>query len=391
MNTIEILDRKDCCGCGSCMQKCPKQAISMVENNEGFIYPQIDKKICIECGLCCKVCPQLKEIKKLDDNVIYAIYNKDKEIQYKSSSGGFFSELASYVLEKDGCVYGAAYDKNFNVNHIEIVEKKYIDKLRKSKYVQSNINDTYKKTEKKLKDGKLVLFSGTPCQINGLKSFLCKEYENLITCDIICHGVPSQKAFNQYLRYLENVENEEIIDYDFRSKDISGYEKLGKLVTKSGKIKYLKIGLDCYYNNFLEGNIFRESCYKCHYSNMKRVGDITIGDYIGALKVQPEAYNRDGTSICIINSTKGREVFNKIKDRFNIFDTTEENVTKYNSNLNKPKERPMCRDNVYKNINDEEKFVKDLKKFMSKKSKLKSLIPNEIKLAFKKLRGNRND
>lgn len=388
MDTIEVVKKNECCGCGSCVQKCPKQAISMVENEEGFLYPQINKEKCVDCGLCNKVCPQLKTVKKVNKNIqkVYAVYNKNRDTQAKSSSGGIFTELAMYVLENNGIVYGAAYDENFKVNHIEIVKKEDINQLRKSKYIQSNINNSYKDVEKNLKENKLILFSGTPCQINGLKNFLIKEYENLITCDIVCHGVPSQKAFKQYLKYFEDKLNEKVIDYDFRCKDIKGYEKLGKLVTRSGKVKYLKIGLDCYYNNFLEGNIFRESCYNCHYSDMNRVGDITIGDYIGVLEVQPDAYSSEGTSICIINSNNGMKVFNEIKDKFNIFETTEERIKKYNSNLNQPKKRPVCRDYVYKNIDDERKFVNDLKKFMNKKSKIKSLIPNKLKLAMKKLK-----
>ena len=388
MDTIEIVKKNECCGCGSCAQKCPKKAISMIENEEGFLYPQINKEKCINCGLCSKVCPQLKDIEKVEKffHKVYAVYNKDINVQSNSSSGGVFTELAMYVLKNNGIVYGAAYDNKFKVNHIGIVKKEDIGKLRKSKYIQSNISNSYNDVEKNLKENRLVLFSGTPCQINGLKKYLVKDYENLITCDVVCHGVPSQKAFKQYLKNFEKKLNEEIIDYDFRSKGIKGYEKLGKIVTKTGKVKYLKIGLDCYYNNFLEGNIFRESCYKCHYSNMNRVGDITIGDYIGVLEMQPNAYSCAGTSICIINSNKGMTVFNEVKDKFNIFETTEEKVKKYNSNLNQPKKRPVCRDYVYKNINDERQFVNDLKKFMNKKSKIKSLIPNKLKLAMKKLK-----
>ena len=342
MNTIEIVNKNQCCGCGGCAQKCPRQAISMIEDEEGFLYPKINKQKCVDCGLCNKVCPQLKELNDIDvQHKIYALYNKDRDIQFKSSSGGVFTELAKYVLENDGVVYGAAYYDKFKVKHIEIKKIEEINKLRKSKYIQSNIRDSYRKIEQELKEKKLVLFSGTPCQVNGLKNFLIRDYENLITCDLVCHGVPSPKAFKQYLKNYENKLNEEIVEYDFRNKDIKGYEKLGKIVTKSGKIKYLKFGLDSYYNNFLEGNIFRESCYNCHYSNMKRVGDITIGDYIGVLEMQPEAYSQEGTSICIINSENGMKIFEKVKNKFNLFETTEKKIKKYNSNLNKPKKTCM--------------------------------------------------
>lgn len=389
MDTIEIVEKNECCGCSSCAQKCPKQAIHMIENKEGFLYPEIDKKRCINCGLCSKVCPQLKKIEKQEADYpkIYALYNKNEEIQIKSSSGGVFSEIARNILNKKGVVFGATYDDKFKVKHIQIENESELDKLRKSKYIQSDINDTYIAVEKELKNGRDVLFSGTPCQVFGLKSFLIKDYDNLVTCDIVCHGTPSQKSFDQYLKYLSKKMNDKIVSYDFRSKDIEGCEKIGKVTTINGKTKYLKIGLDCYYNNFLEGNIFRESCYKCHYSNMSRVGDITIGDFIGVLQMQPEAYSKRGTSICVINSKKGESFFDEIKSYFIVYESSSEKIRKYNSNLNNPKRKPNCREYIYNNINDYKRYIKDLKKNMNRKSKIKSLVPIKVKNTIKKLRG----
>ena len=388
MDTIEVLEKNECCGCSSCAQKCPQNAIKMQENEEGFLYPIIDKDKCISCGICSKVCPQLKEVKEAENGYpkAYAMYNKDEQTQLSSSSGGIFTELANYFFCENGVVFGAAYNEKFEVKHIAIFEKSEINKLRKSKYVQSNINDSYKLVEKNLKEGKKVLFTGTPCQILGLKSFLVRDYDNLITCDLVCHGVPSQMAFNQYLKFLTKKNKNTIIEYDFRSKDIKDCEKIGKVTFKNGKEKYLKIGLDCYYSNFLAGNIFRESCYKCHYSNFNRVGDITIGDFIGVLQMQPEAYSSRGTSICIINSKKGKLVFEKIKNKFNFYRTTSEKISRYNSNLNYAKKRPICRDSIYKNIDNQKKFIDDLKCNMSTKNKIKSYVPIRFKVFLKKLR-----
>lgn len=387
-NTIEILDKNDCCGCSSCAQKCPKNAIEMKENEEGFLYPIINKEKCINCGLCRKVCPQLKEIKKNNEGFpkVYALYDKDKDIQLNSSSGGVFSEIAIYVLKNNGIVYGASYDDKFNVMHTKIENENELDKLRKSKYVQSDINNTYISVEENLKSDRLVLFSGTPCQVNGLKTFLLKNYDNLITCDIVCHGVPSPKAFKQYLTYLSKKMKDDIEFYDFRCKDIEGCEKIGKVTTKRGKSKYLKIGLDCYYNNFLDGNIFRESCYQCHYSNINRVGDITIGDYIGVLQMQPEAYSKNGTSICIINTSKGEHIFNNIQNKQKVYVSDFKKISAYNSNLNAPKKRPSCRNSIYDNIDNVKEFIHDLKINMNKKVMLKSLVPIKLKNTLKMLR-----
>ena len=386
MNTIEELDKKECSGCSSCFQKCPKNAIIMKENEEGFLYPIIDKDKCINCGLCSKVCPILKNAKREgNDPKAFVMYNKNKEEILSSSSGGIFSVIANYVLENNGVVFGAAYDKELNVNHIKVSNKNELRLLRKSKYVQSNINNTYKMAEEELKNNKLVLFTGTPYQVDGLKSYLTYNYENLITCDLVCHGVPSPKAFKNYLSYLEKMQNSKIESYDFRSKDILDYEKLGKVIYKNGSIQYLKIGTDCYYNNFLVGNLFRESCYKCKYSNMNRVGDLTIGDFLGVHEVQPNLYNRNGISICIVNTNKGQELLNKLDKCFKKDDISIEKIIKYNSNLKYPVTRPCKRDTIYQNINDNELFIRDLNNSMNKKLKLKSLIPIKLKKFLKRI------
>lgn len=387
MNTIEKLDKLECCGCSSCVQKCPQHAIEMKENEEGFFYPEIDKEKCINCGLCIKVCPQLKEIKRENERYpkAYAIYNKNKEELMQSSSGGVFSAIANYVLENNGVVFGATYDENLKVKHIKVENKENLIKLKKSKYMQSEINNTYIEVEKLLKEGIYVMFSGTPCQVSGLKTFLLKEYDNLITCDLVCHGVPSTKAFLKYLKALEG-KNKKVISYDFRTKDKPEFEKLAKVEFSNNTKKYLKMGTDCFYNNFLAGNLFRESCYKCKYANMKRVGDITIGDFIGVKEVQPQVYNRDGISIVIINNKTGEKLLNILQEKLTIQATTIEKIKKYNSNLSNPTVRPKVRDQIYIDI-EGKKFIKDLKKNMSKKLMIKSLVPIKLKLLLKRIRG----
>ena len=200
---IKIENKTECMGCHACFNKCPKQAIEMVEDEKGFKYPKVNKEKCIECGLCEKVCPIINNRKILNEPKAYAIINKKDEIREKSSSGGIFTLLAEYVIKNGGVVFGAAFDENWNVKHYYVEDIQDINIFRGSKYMQSIIGNTYKQAEEFLKDDRIVLFTGTPCQIEGLKAYLGKEYDKLYTQDIICHGVPSPKVHNIYLEYLK--------------------------------------------------------------------------------------------------------------------------------------------------------------------------------------------
>ena len=202
MENISKLNKNNCTGCRMCEQICPVNAIKMIENKEGFIEPVIDKTKCINCGLCSKRCPQLNEIKREDYKMeVYAAKNKNIEEQKSSSSGGVFSVLANYVLENNGIVFGCAFNDNLIAEHIGIEDKNELYKLRGSKYVQSNTKNTFKDVKENLENSRMVLYSGTPCQIAGLKQFLGKEYDNLYTVDLVCHGVPSPKLFKKLFLY----------------------------------------------------------------------------------------------------------------------------------------------------------------------------------------------
>lgn len=392
MNTIKILDKFECCGCGSCMQRCPKQAIEMKENEEGFLYPIIDEKKCINCGLCTKVCPQLKQIKEKDTEYpkAYAMRNKNTEELKQSSSGGIFKVLANYVLENDGVVFGAAYDKELSVNHIKIEKKEELVLLQSSKYVQSNINNTYKEAEEELKKNKLVLFSGTPCQIIGLNSYLMEEYENLITCDLVCHGVPSQKLFRKYLEYLSEKFKSKVIKYNFRSKKKKGWGLISEVETEDRKIRFIEPDFDPYYSNFLDSSTYRENCYKCHYTNYNRVSNITLADFWGINGIHPKFYSEQGNSLILSNNKKGDEILLKISDKIDLLSTNINEAAKHNKNLIKPSSRPNIRDSIYNDIDsmDAQKYVQTrLKiKYTSKKI-LKAIIPTRVKKILKKARG----
>ena len=233
INNIDILNKHyKCCGCRACEQVCPKNAIKIIENEEGFWEPKVDYKLCVNCGICTKTCPQLNRREENNfSQLAYAVKNKNLEERKMSSSGGVFSLLAKYVLEKKGSVYGVAFNSNLEAEHIRITSPNDLYKLRGSKYVQSNTNNSYSKVKKDLENNLLVLYSGTSCQIEGLKRYLNKEYENLFTIDLVCHGVPSQKLFKKYLNYLEEKYNSKVIDYKFRAKERK------------------RMGIECYCNN----------------------------------------------------------------------------------------------------------------------------------------------
>ena len=392
MDTIEIVKKNECCGCGSCVQKCPKQAISMVEDEEGFLYPQINNERCINCGLCSKVCPQLKKNKEIDNEYpkAFAMRSKNNEELSKSSSGGIFSVIADYVFENDGVVFGAAYDDELNVNHIKADSRIELEPLRSSKFVQSNIGDTYKETETLLKEGRIVFFTGTPCQIAGLNSFLIKEYDNLITCDLVCHGVPSQKLFHTYIEYLSKKFNSRVVKYNFRSKEKNGWGLFSKVETEDGKIRYINPDFDPYYSNFLESTIYRLNCYQCHYTTYNRVSNITLADYWGISGIHPSFYREEGNSLILINDKKGEQIFEKITDKIEYIQTDLEKAANHNKNLIRPSKYSNERQKIYLGIyekNPEQYIKENLKVKLTGKKIIKSIIPNKMQKNLKKMRG----
>ena len=390
MSTIEELNKADCCGCTSCAQKCPKGAIRMQADEEGFLYPTIDKNKCINCGLCSKFCPQLKKISKMNKEYpkAYAIRNKNQDELLKSSSGGFFSVLANYVLDNNGIVFGAAYDTNLNINHIKATTKKELEPIRSSKYVQSNINNTYKEAEQALKNDQYVLFTGTPCQIAGLNSYLNKKYDKLITADIVCHGVPSQKLFHKYIDYLSEKFKSKVIEYNFRSKEKKGWDKVSKIKTEDGKIRYIESEFDPYYSNFLNCITFRKSCYQCHYANYNRISDFTMADYWGIDDVHPNFFKEEGNSLILINNPTAKKILKRLSDNIEIIETDLNVAANYNKNLIEPSKKSSRREFVYEKIDEKspKKFIKkNLKYKISCKSIIKKIIPTKLKKVLKKV------
>lgn len=343
---------KSCNGCHTCYSVCPKQAIRMVSNSEGFLYPQIDDELCVKCGLCEKKCPVLNPLKKEDeDTLAYAVINNNEKIRLESSSGGVFTALAENVIKQDGIVFGAKFDPDFNVIHGYTDTIEGLADFRGSKYVQSTIEDSYMYCKKFLEQGRNVLFSGTPCQIAGLKSFLGKDYDNLLLVDIICHGVPSPLLWNEYKKYYEEVYSSNIKGITFRRKD-DGWKQYCLVFTFENANEYRsKVIQDAYLKLFLKDVCLRESCYDCKYKTEKRISDITIADFWGVQNEYPELDDDKGTSFVITHSDKGKFSIEKMVD-CTVREIPIEKGVKYNPSYVRSVSKHKKRKSFFKELNE---------------------------------------
>lgn len=380
---INIINKKDCCGCHACYNICPKNAIDMVEDEKGFKYPKIDKEKCINCGLCKKVCPIVNNKQIINNPIAYACYNIDEKTRIKSSSGGIFTLLATEILNNNGVVFGASFDKEFNVEHIYIEKGEDIEKLRCSKYVQSKIGDTYRKVKKFLEDDRYVLFTGTPCQIEGLKTYLQSDYEKLYTQDIICHGVPSPKIWNKYKKYRINIDNDILQNINFRNKD-NGWKLYNmKILYKNMQYKR-SIKEDIYMKIFLKNFSLRDSCYNCSFKKKNRNSDITLGDFWGIQNIFPELDDDKGTSLVILNSEKGKILFENIKEKIVFKEANIDDAIKYNPSMIKSVEKPIKREEFFTDLNKLE-FNVLVQKYCPKDNYIKKIV-NKIKRLIKTIK-----
>lgn len=321
---IHITEKAKCSGCYACAEKCPKKCITMVSDEEGFWYPQVDASACIECGLCEKICPILSHVTPFEGErpIAYAARNKNESVRLHSSSGGIFFALASDILAQGGAVFGAAFDADFNVVHKCIERIEDMPALQGSKYVQSRIGDAYKQAESLLVQGKKVLFSGTPCQIEGLVAYLGKPYENLITQDLICHGVPSPSVWQKYIAYRKSLaDGASVESVAFRNKK-DGWTKYSlQMDFENGAVYRATPDKDPMMQVFLKNLCLRPSCYDCSFKKLSRKSDITLADYWGIKSIHPDMDDDKGTSFVIIHSEKGRELFEKIRDKLDCVET----------------------------------------------------------------------
>lgn len=352
----------DCVGCGSCEQLCPHKAITLQPSDEGFLYPVIDKNNCIDCSACILHCPQNKDAKELVDNRIppisYNAISRLKRFYRRSSSGAAFATFAYLFLNRyDNAIVCGASFFNGIVQHITIEKASEIRLLQGSKYVQSQIGNCYIKIREHLKNGGYVLFSGTPCQVAGLKTFLGKPYiERLLLIDIICHGVPSPKFLAKDLMLYEKDETK-IKDLTFRRKHplFKNRSQFCLQVKSKTLLKYVKartanLPYDPYFSMFSKGLTLRYSCYQCHYATLKRVGDITIGD-CDSHSLYPNFHPYESTSVIIINTDKGFDEWAKMEDEFDFIDLDLEKEADVNIQLRQCFHRPPERDNIYEELN----------------------------------------
>lgn len=308
-------EKKNCCGCTACMVSCPKKAITMVEDEEGFLYPSINEKLCVECGICKKVCPFI--IPYSSDEVteveVYAIKHKSEGIRMESASGGVFTALSDEIISNEGVVYGAKFDENFNVLHSRAINRKERNSFRGSKYVQSFMGYTFKQVKKDLIEGKYVLFTGTPCQVAGLNKYLNKKYENLLTCDIVCHGTPSPKIFSEFIEYIQERNDSKVLNLSFRDKEQGWENQKWKVEFRDGNSYVEGKDLRIFRRFFYKHYIHRPACHNCKYTNLKRPSDITIGDFWGDKEAIAKFVDNKGISLVLINTSKGEAILNDIK------------------------------------------------------------------------------
>lgn len=348
MTVQDIIAEKgnqNCCGCSACLQRCPKHCIKLVEDQEGFLYPQVDEEACIKCGLCEKVCPILNQADKLPVQEVLAVKNSNDEERMNSSSGGVFLPLAREVIGKGGVVFGAVYDESWEVHHVFAEKIEDVYPMMGSKYLQSRIENTYKEAESFLKQGREVMFVGSPCQIAGLRSFLRnRDYSNLLAVDFLCHGVPSPGVWRQYLaetysgglsknksrRKAAAGKNTVLLsslnatspigDIKFRDKTESGWKKYRFVVLKKSALKADKNSVlssyvhyeNAYMRGFLSDIYLRPSCYACKCKNGVSHSDLTIGDYWAARVIDQDFDDDKGLGLVLVNTPKGKAYFDRL-------------------------------------------------------------------------------
>lgn len=314
---IQVGKKEECCGCSACFNICPQHCIRMKSDKEGFFYPEVDKERCVNCNLCVKVCPVLNPVRLEQEwPICFVAYAKDRALRINSSSGGLFGVLAQYVLSHGGVVFGAGFDQNLSVVHMGIDSIEQLHKLQGSKYVQSRILDSYIRVKELLLNDKMVLFSGTECQIAGLRSYLGRtKYPNLIMLDVLCHGVPSPKVMEKYFHWQEKEYNGKLTEAYFRNKKW-GWKNFSVLLKFSNRSTYqCKAAQDSYMKLFLSNICLRPSCYTCHFKGYNRLSDLTLGDAWGIESHSPEMDDGQGTSVILVHTEKGRQLLSLVKEQ----------------------------------------------------------------------------
>jgi coenzyme F420-reducing hydrogenase beta subunit len=370
---------KDCSGCFACVNICPVNCITMETDAEGFKYPLVDYDKCKECGKCIKACPIInkKELKR--EIRAYACINKNEAIRKESSSGGVFTLIAESIIEQGGVVFGAAFDDNFALKHSYVETKKDLAKFRGSKYLQSEVGMTFKKAKEFLENERAVFFTGTPCQIAGLKSYLGKDYANLFCADIVCHGVPSPEVFKEYLDFSEKKLKTKIKKISFRDKS-RGWHSFSFLMKLENKKEYCESSSEnLYLKAFLNNVCLRPSCYNCNFKGLNRASDITLADFWGIEKILPKMDDNKGVSLIFVNSLEGKNKMNKLKSKLiceevELDKALKRNISAVRSAKLKSKRRKFMKD--FKKLSFDELVKKHCKEKRSRiiRKKAKKLV-----------------
>lgn len=380
---VEDIPHANCNGCGLCSVVCPKQCIEMKEKPDGFLYPHVNKKDCIGCGLCIKKCPEYGFIAREKVKQVYAAKTRDRKLITESTSGGIFGELAKSILDTGGVVYGAAYVDVDVVRHQRISNISELYKLNGSKYVQSEISSVYPMIKEDLLSSKNVLFSGTGCQIAAIRNYLPKDFNNLICVEVVCHGVPAPGLFKKYIKWLSQKGNAPVLKYQFRSKcerPTGEHSKYYYETSKGFNSGYSYE--DPYYGSFLCGSILRNSCYKCSYKGRLRSGDITIGDFWGIEKTNSKINTDSGISLVMINTEKGNRMFELLKNRLDLYESSFEEAQKFNPSIS---HSTASKKRISIDCTKEDVIDTQLSVTCSIKNKIKNRLPWRVKKILKRI------
>ena len=356
---LRLVDANLCVGCSACASICPKRCIEMEKDSDGFRYPVFMYPAnCVECGMCESACSVLRESIETNDDVpsVYAAFSRDEHTRQDSSSGGIFTEIAKRIIAQNGVVFGAVYNEEFEIHHCCVDKADELYRLRGAKYAESSLGNSFIDILDRLKKGQLVLFSGTPCQVAGLKSFVRKDFDNLICVDFVCHGIPSPMVWKSYIEYRAKDDSDGKLPYsiNMRSKatgwskyqysNVFEYENSKKHSTLSSQNLFMKL--------FVGDYISRPSCENCKFKGYNRVSDITLGDFWGIWDIEPEMDDNKGTSVVLIQSEKGQALWNEISDKIKFKEVSLEQASQQNPSMLMPSKANPKREEVLKQIRE---------------------------------------
>lgn len=390
---MEVLeDRKLCTGCSACGQVCPQHAIEMTANDEGFLYPEIDVKLCNDCRLCQRTCPVSKAVNTgaesqdaglpFEGHKAYACYSNDEQIRSKSSSGGIFTQLAQSIISRNGIVFGAEFDEAFKVRHNYVESTDGLDALRRSKYVQSDTQSTFIQAKEFLNAGRPVLYCGTPCQAAGLRAFLNKEYDNLLICELACHGVPSPLIWKMYLDYISGRYQSPIVSVSFRDKSTGWNDSSMKINFEDGRQYKERVKKEIFFIGFGKSIFNRSTCYSCKFRINNTKADITLADFWGIDRQGDSDFtDNKGVSLVITHTEAGDKALSQILDSINMKQRPLDVAARYNPRLVSSVLEPAGRKSFFEDLKAGYSFDLLRKKYMdnfSIKYRIKSFIREKL-------------